>query len=637
MPDILIHRCTLRIVRRSGWSWGPHSQRLLQAAVKALPELLAARLAALWLTDAEREISAPVQLTVRLQMSELLALVSPPAGQAAIATSEITQALNTRIEAALRTALAREPLEPVSMTSEGNLTPSSAVNEETPNEPAAAMDGSVPRLLLRWREQGLLGERLADFPLAVLESWHRYLLNNAKTPSLDPQRAPLEEIDALIAGAARSVTSVLLDRSTLLRWRIALTVEAMARFDLSPKDLGLRATLQRWFPLEDSEQQTPAIAASHDGNPESIIGEPTAPYSSVAATPQAIAHRQPPLSRHTLRITELHAPSALPFLLLNPLAQTGWLELLGALMEAAELSIDAHLLAAALAYKVSPPPERGWRRNPTAIKTAQAFAATPEPVDEAALVDFAGRAAPHLAPLDALIADSLSRGHDPRQPLLTQRAGSGWALFDCEGVFPIARVDAPEKLIPLIERLSASVILIPRTSAEPELMRMLEAANVGFVTDAAPGRRDNWRRLQTLAGERWWTNHHTAAGEIIRAARALEPVAADGELLWEELAVKRLAAPLATAAAFERSLALAAGVALGTIAWELWRKREPVAPHLALERFSDLDALVCYGERAVTVRLPLGRRFQDLNEHGFLNDVSGVPWLRGRTLRFSGS
>lgn len=638
MPDIVIHRCTLRIVRRSGWAWGPHPQRLLQAAVRALPELLAARLAAMWLTNADREIADPVRLTVRLQMSELSALVLPPAGGVADETSELPQALGNRIEAALRTALAQETVEPHPIAHEEGFTQSPAVSEEETRELAEAAASSVPRLLLVWRERGLLGERLGDFPLAVLESWHRCLLNDVRT-SFDPPVASEETIEDLIAAVAQRVNAASVDRATLLRWRIALTVEAMARFNLSLAHPALRSILQRWFPFEDTARQAPAISTNHHPGAEPTRGEQTVPGSSPAAMTRSKAPVQRLFPARVRRdTTERYAPSALPFLLLIPLGQTGWLELLKALLEAAELLPSAQCLAAALSYKVLAPPERGWRRTPAATAAAQAFAATDEPMDETALVDFARRVTPHLAPLDALIADSLSRGHDPRQPLLTQRAGDGWVLFDCEGGFPIAWVDDAAKLIPLIERLSASVVLIPQPAAEPELMRLLQDASVDFVTSAPPARGERWRRLRTLDGERWWTNHHTAAeGELIRAARLLASTAADGDLLWEELAVRRLAVPLAADAAFDRSLTLAASVALGTIAWELWREREPVAPHLALERFSDLDALVCYSARTVIVRLPLGRRFQDLKEHGFLNDVSGVPWLHGRTLRFSSS
>ena len=88
-------------------------------------------------------------------------------------------------------------------------------------------------------------------------------------------------------------------------------------------------------------------------------------------------------------------------------------------------------------------------------------------------------------------------------------------------------------------------------------------------------------------------------------------------------------------AGVERSLALAAALALGTIAWTLWREREAVTPLLALQRFADLDARVSYRPDRVQVHLPLGRRFIDLKQGGLLEDIADVPWFGGRPLRFA--
>ena len=81
---------------------------------------------------------------------------------------------------------------------------------------------------------------------------------------------------------------------------------------------------------------------------------------------------------------------------------------------------------------------------------------------------------------------------------------------------------------------------------------------------------------------------------------------------------------------------LVKALALGTIAWELWRAREPTSPRLALERFADFEGTVRFEERQVRVRLPLGKRHRDLEAAGFLADVPRVPWLDYRSVVFSG-
>ena len=85
-----------------------------------------------------------------------------------------------------------------------------------------------------------------------------------------------------------------------------------------------------------------------------------------------------------------------------------------------------------------------------------------------------------------------------------------------------------------------------------------------------------------------------------------------------------------------RGMTLATAVALGTIAWTLWKDRESPDPLLALERFGDLSARVRIEADRVQVRLPLGRRSADLREHGLLTDIPRVPWLGGRFVEFTG-
>jgi hypothetical protein len=53
-----------------------------------------------------------------------------------------------------------------------------------------------------------------------------------------------------------------------------------------------------------------------------------------------------------------------------------------------------------------------------------------------------------------------------------------------------------------------------------------------------------------------------------------------------------------------------------------------------LDRFADFEALVRADAASVTVSLPMGRRFLDLQAHGLLADVRDVPWFGGRILQF---
>jgi len=97
----------------------------------------------------------------------------------------------------------------------------------------------------------------------------------------------------------------------------------------------------------------------------------------------------------------------------------------------------------------------------------------------------------------------------------------------------------------------------------------------------------------------------------------------------------RPAVPRASNEACEAALTLAAGLALGSIGWELRREREAPSPQAALARFADLDARIRVDPAKVCVLLPLGQRFFDLRAGGFLNDVHDVPWFGGRVLQLT--
>ena len=71
-PDVVVRRCSVEVVRRGGWSWGPDPDALVRRVLDALPALLSRELAGLP-DDDHVEITEPVVLDVRVRLSELLA------------------------------------------------------------------------------------------------------------------------------------------------------------------------------------------------------------------------------------------------------------------------------------------------------------------------------------------------------------------------------------------------------------------------------------------------------------------------------------------------------------------------------------------------------------------------------------
>jgi hypothetical protein len=321
-------------------------------------------------------------------------------------------------------------------------------------------------------------------------------------------------------------------------------------------------------------------------------------------------------------VGETRVGSVLPFLLAGPLARTGYLDALGPALSGVDLLGDAPLFAAALAYEVLGAPQRGWRRTPEDDVAAVTFAGLDSVPGLAA---FARRVRPALPVLDGVLALSLCRGHDPAGPLLVTGVDDGLLLVDPQGLFPVAWAATADGLVPHWAACGRPPVLVRASRLPPTCLRDLAAAGVRFITDARPLRDDPLTRL------RWRTPLWTTGGVEPRLAAQL-PAGHLDELV-RTLFVEHRAVPPPGDRALEHSVTLAASLALGMLAWQLWEGPSPV---LALTRFADLEGTVRFTRDAVRVKIPLGRRHADLGRAGALTDVPDVVWLGGRTLTFSG-
>ncbi|MFJ7219130.1 hypothetical protein [Amycolatopsis sp. NPDC098790] len=319
---------------------------------------------------------------------------------------------------------------------------------------------------------------------------------------------------------------------------------------------------------------------------------------------------------------ETRVGSVLPFLLAGPLARTGYLDAIGPALSGVDLLPETPLFAAALAYKVLGAPQRGWRRAPGDDVSAAAFAGLESVPD---LTAFARRVAPALPVLDGVLALSLCRGHDPADPLVVAGVDDGLLLIDARGLFPVAWSSTVDGLLPHWEACGRPPVLVRAGPLPPACLRDLAAAGVRFITDARPVRDDPLTRL------RWRTPLWTTGGVEPRLAAQLAAERVDE--LVRTVFVEHRAVPLAADRALDRTVALAASLAMGMIAGQLWDGDTPV---LTLARFADLEATVRFTRDAVRVKVPLGRRHTDLWRGGALTDVPDVVWLGGRTLTFSG-
>jgi hypothetical protein len=324
---------------------------------------------------------------------------------------------------------------------------------------------------------------------------------------------------------------------------------------------------------------------------------------------------------------------ALPFLLLPALARRGSLDGLAIAVEAAGVPDAWPAIATAIAYKVVPPPDRGWRRSALDLDTAAAFADALAPVPDADIARVAARlegalggVVAHLevaAAADAATGFVLWRG--PRETVVA---------FAVPGLFPVGAYASAAACAEVLAAHGRPVFV--DDAAPAAVLAALDARNCRFVTSAAPTRHEPWRLARSPDGRRWWTNSFSAGADVAAAAPQLEANATDAERVWPSLFSDRPALARRSDLALDRVLTLAVGIALGDIAWNLWRDREPTHPLLTLDRFADFDALVASDANGVRVRVPLGRRHADLMHHGLLGDIAGVPWMGRRIVRVMG-
>lgn len=638
MTEIVIHRCTLRLVRRNGWAWGSDPRQLLAGAVQALPGLIASRLGELWPEGTEAEIAAPVRIRVPLRLSELIDLGK--SGDTANSAAK-QGTLMRRLDDALRNTIAE-------LT--GTFATETEVIEDTNYLEADSLihatgesgwAAPVLRIMTNWWQEQVLAERLLSFSLPALQAWHDNIVGKAS--EIPPANTELtdEELKALAQRILAELLPVAAGRARTLTQRLLILTAVAAIHRIAPGDARLQRLLSALCPL-DQEYTQPSLPTNAVDNSASNLSQqrPTpTPRQGQARARRARAAAIVPRQSKAIEF-ELRVQSALPFLLLGPLARIGYLDTLHATLEAAGLSDQQPCFPMLLARKALDPPQRGWRFSSASVATSAALAGLLEPIPEPAVVDFARLFAPHISPLDGLVCDKLVEGHQRGMPLILFRAdmGSehGLLLVDNEGLLPMSWSSEAAPLFRHLARMEGDIVLVPGESAQPEILTQLDDAGFSFVTDAPPTRGERWRRMTGTGSKRLWTNAtRTKESILLKAAANLSSATLEAQAVWQELAIERPAIVVQSDPTVERSLTLAAAFALGMLAWTLWREREATTPLLALERFGDLDARVRFTRDTVQVRLPMGRRYQDLLDHGLLADIRHIPWLDGRPLQFS--
>ncbi|GGR38725.1 hypothetical protein [Streptomyces netropsis] len=659
--------CRVRVIRTDGWSWGPEPSALARGAVALLPhvveEYLAGALSGPGVPLApaaagaaaeeggpprDVEVTGPVRIKTYTTLGELTA-AAPPAHPDTTA-GEPGRGGPDPVSLPRPDGLPPPP--PVAIREAGPAAP--APDAASPGGPRAApasaaadRDRVLVGLLLEASRCGAFDTVLARLPHASLLLLLRALESAGKgaaagpvegaTGRTPPPGGPGEAEPG--AGPGKAVGPA---PST------PAGPEAIAA--------GLLAALGDEPPR--SASPVPAGAAPDATGPERPPGAPPSAMGRPGPVPSADGGARPygpgtgPASGS---VTEIDR--ALPFLLLPPLRDRGYLQAVSAVLAGGGAEApDGAAFATALAHKVLPPPAHGWLHAPRDVHAAAVFAgittgpAHPAPgAADVSAADLERRLGPLLALLDARLGLQAAQGRTTGNPLLLRAvAEDRLLLLDVDGLYPVWDAARPRELLRFWELAGRPVVLLPArphgpaTASGGGLTTALDALGITFVTDLPPFRHEGLSRVP--GPRRCWTNgggpgvspHSVGDDALIGAARRLTYEASRAARFTEALIDLRPGVRAGRAPALERTVTLAASCALADLAWQLWSDREPTDPVCALDRFADLGARVFFHDGTVEVRLPLGPRHADLYRHRLLPDVPDVPWLGGRTVVFTG-
>jgi len=635
VDQIRVHHCRLRLRRTGGWSWGADPKQLVRMATRALPQLLARELSRLL---AGRNEDLTIQrLAIQVPVYWRQLIEADPVSDGFRANAELSQ----RIARHLKQALAIQT----------GMDPDVSAEDQSPGQDATAAEDLRPAdrpgkdaidLLTSWYGQGRLIRLLNYFSEGAMAAWEKLICNSlrpAVRPSEDGQPDHYMEAREFSQAVCQSMGQLKPGGSQ----RLVLLAALLQRY---PKHFTPRQLTQLL------DEAVPASGVPMDSlaplpeNPDQVT-----PADKAAQT--AMSHRRRPSDGRSGQVAgkakhppsgdlEVKVPSVLPFVAMGVLARLEYFDVLSAALKAGSMETDMGYFAVSLAYKMLPGPQRGWHRQQSERLAAAAAGGFNREVSGEELDRFAGDCLNSLSPADGYLKLLLTEGHDPSCALLIHRltaAGAPvWLLLDSQGCFPMGWFLEPAALLEALGPFGGNTLLISEAASDNDLLAALDHRRYRFVTPLTPARQDAWRPVDRK--RRWWTNDlDVQTGWLLHQCRDLQTLTESAQRISRALIDDRpalLPVKQGPAVRFEQSLALAAGSALATIAWQLWGRTESTDPVLAIDRLGDWEGRVQFERRKITVRPAVGRRYLDLYHQNFFADVAHIPWFRGRRMEFAG-
>jgi hypothetical protein len=598
MGGVLIRKCEVRVVRRGGWSWGPSPRSLLSTVLDSVPSLIAEKLRRLLPEGAAGIVREPITIRVPLRLSELVG----SAGEG-MAPAAMTAALRSAMERPVEDALSRMVIQP-DPPDPRPVQPDHRIDaaEDVENQPC------FPRFLSALAKENRLAEILERLPRETTV-WHAALFDRVR-PTASLRAADLfRDLPGDLVAALEQITrrsTAPLPSTRAEAAEVALAVALAARTSRSPDDAAvLRAVLCLRFAQQHNSARRSGQAAASEA-----VSEDGAIRASSLATKRAPRHT----AESAAMPRDVRFPSALPWLALAPLSRAGLLDGVAAQFEAAGMTADLRLFAAAFAAKFLGSGER---------LAISAFAGEPEVIPDEEINDLPRRCRAILPGLWVSLQSILVKGRRQDAPLFLFRGRAGYVLADAKEALLFGVAESIEELLSTITLAAGPRLVIDRSCAA-EAGRLADlglSCVAGFPMD--------WRRKPLEHGATLWTTDPApppaALAECAEALDQAGQTAANCARFVEEME----SAPRAHSMVFEGYAGALAMAALGGLAPQS-------TPLEVLDQYRGFEAMTEFREERIRVRLPLGRRYLTLDRAGWLKPLRAIPWLGPRAVEFSG-
>jgi hypothetical protein len=436
-PDIHVRRCTVRVRRRGGWSWGDPAA-YVDPAVAAIENALHRAVA---------EAALPDEADVTLGGSVTLDVTSD-----GHVTPESLQILVDR----LREAAAASSAEVA------ELSPVPPIERDT-------TVGTIAATLARWSRSGRLDALTGFWSASALDAWVSALL--AATESAV---GGTTELSSAVVGIPTGLSSE------------AVGVIAAAVLGDAPDKSSRPDQCMRFLVLAGA-----VAAALGDRTPDRATLTHIARHAGLPTGHAATSPSREPNPLPALRTSGPAVVPALPFLILVQLYRLGYLEPATAALLAADVPTPAASYAAAVAGKVLDPPERGWRRKPDERLAVELVSGlTSEQVDAAAS-RWADQSEVLLPPLRSALVELYDDGRSRHDEVVRTGVGEDVIYGEALGLLPISWSGSPGQSEVVLAQLGDppvrdSDVLAPLVEAigprrglpghdKPELERLLGA------------------------------------------------------------------------------------------------------------------------------------------------------------------